>query len=522
MFKNLSRVIGWLLLSGAVCASACAATLTVGQPNGPCPNAQYTTIGAAISAANSGDVIQICPAVYPEQLSITTPLTLQGISTTVNGLPVNRVLIQPTLQVLPGIPSPAVISVGNTQGVTIENVAIDASHNTVSGCGSILAGIHFFNASGTIRNNAIFGAQLANPKSCYNSQAPISDNGIGVFINNGSAISSSSPNSGSTGPSQVTVENNSIHDFTSYGVWVAGTGITATVEGNTISGVGPSTGVFQFGVVIANGAVGQINSNVITEGLCGSLAILDCYNTRSEGVVLRLPGDGTVVNGNTISNVQSGIFLNGGNNASITNNQIQNVQALSGMDIAGFTNSQITGNTISNVGPIDQNASNDEEGCGINEYSGSGLSGNTISNNTVSDAYCGVAAVQADHIQSGMYFNTLYTQLDSDLYPCAYPPAGEPVALLVIGPGGAISITNTFQTASNQITLDASQSISSNPGTLTFSWAPSPGFPSAAIISANTARPTFQLPSRGKYQFTLMVMDATGAKATTTVTVQYI
>lgn len=522
MFKNLSREIGWLLLSGAVCVSASPAALTVGQPNGPCPNPQYTTIGAAISAANPGDVIQICPAVYPEQLTITTPLTLQGILTTVNGLPVNRVLIQPTLQVLGGIPNPAVISVGDTQGVTIENLAIDASLNTVSGCSSTLAAIHFFNASGTIRNNAIFGAQLANPKSCYNPSAPISDNGIGVFINNGSDLSSSSPNSGMTGPSQVTVEDNSIHDFTSYGVWVAGAGITATVESNTISGVGPSIGVFQFGVVIANGAVGQVNSNVITEGLCGSLAILDCYNVRSEGVVLRSPGSGTVVNGNTISNVQSGIFLNGGTNASITNNQIQNVQALSGMDVQGLTNSQITGNTISNVGPIDQNASNDEEGCGINEYSGTGLSGNTISNNTVSDAYCGVAAVQADHVLLGMYFNTLYSELDSDLYPCAFPPAGEPVALLVVGPSGTASITNTFQTASNQITLDASQSISVNPGILTFSWAPSPGFPSAAIISANTAKPTIQLASRGQYQFTLVVTDTTGASATTTITVQYI
>jgi hypothetical protein len=44
----------------------------------------------------------------------------------------------------------------------------------------------------------------------------------------------------------------------------------------------------------------------------------------------------------------------------------------------------------------------------------------------VSDAYCGIASVAADQVQSGTYFNTLYETLNSDMYPCAYPPATEP------------------------------------------------------------------------------------------------
>jgi pectin methylesterase-like acyl-CoA thioesterase len=90
-----------LLLFGTACALADEGgrggkTLTVGQSGANCPNAQYTTIGAAVSAANSGDVVEICPALYAEQLVITKPLTLVGIE--VNG--VNRVLLQPSLTVL--------------------------------------------------------------------------------------------------------------------------------------------------------------------------------------------------------------------------------------------------------------------------------------------------------------------------------------------------------------------------------------------------------------------------------------
>jgi parallel beta-helix repeat protein len=170
---------------------------------------------------------------------------------------------------------------------------------------------------------------------------------------------------------------------------------------------------------------------VISQGKCGALSDDDCTTLRSEGVVLRAAGDGTVVDSNTISNVQSGIFLNGANNARITNNVISNVEALDGITIQGsasgfFTNSLIAGNTISHVGPIDDNASANEEDCGINEYSGTGVAQNIITGNTVNDAYCGVAAVTADLVESGHYSSTLYNVLNSDNYPDVFPPAAEP------------------------------------------------------------------------------------------------
>jgi pectin methylesterase-like acyl-CoA thioesterase len=39
---------------------------------------QFPTIQSAVNAANSGDVIQILAGVYPEQIAISTSITLTG------------------------------------------------------------------------------------------------------------------------------------------------------------------------------------------------------------------------------------------------------------------------------------------------------------------------------------------------------------------------------------------------------------------------------------------------------------
>lgn len=394
---------------------ASAAERVVGKPNTSCPGAQYNTITAAINAASAGDTILVCPALYDEQLVITKPLELRGIQVAGYG----RVLIQPsTFQPPANASFVAVITVMNTQGVTISNLALDASKNNVSGCTPSLAVVHFHDAAGQVLNNAISGGQLTNPTGC-SSNLPFG-NGFGVQAD-----------SDRTGRFPITVSGNSIHDYTANGILIETASVGALIKGNSVSGVGPSSGTFQFGIFLANGSVGHVTENVITEGGCGTLAPPDCISVRSEGITLRAVGDGTEIDHNLISHAQSGIFINGAKNLWVHDNIISNIEAMSGMDIQGtasqgLTESLIDANYISHVGPIDSNASNDEEGCGINEYSQTGVSGNKIANNVVNDAYCGVAAVAADRAVNNRYWNTLYKQLNSDAYPSTFPPATEP------------------------------------------------------------------------------------------------
>ncbi len=394
----LLLIASWLIMG----ASGHAATLTVGQPNTACPNAQYTTISAAITAASPGDVIEICPALYAEQLIITKPLTLRGILTHVNignYLPccneVKRVLLQPNLQDLQGLPFEAVITVMSTTGVTIDNLAIDASQNTVASCDIVLSAVHFFNASGQLVNSAAFGAKLPSPQSC-------SGNGFGVVTDSSEA-----------GPFHVEIENNSVHDFQRGGIISTNAGVNVTIQGNNVSGLGPATGINQFGIGMGAGAVGQIKSNIITEGSCGKLSSTRCSDSQSFGVVLHEAGDGVIVDNNVINHVQSGVFFNGGNRASITNNLIGNIDLLDGIDMLGASNSLVSGNTIFNATPL----TNLSEG--VFEAFGGAEGNNTISNNTVNDAYCGVAFVATSHVTNNKYFNVLYPQLAT--------PNGQPI-----------------------------------------------------------------------------------------------
>ena len=389
--------------------------LIVGKSGTVCPGAKFSTINSAISAAPPGAEVEICPALYDEQVVVNKPLWLHGRRTN----NVARVLIQPSKFALAAsLGFEAVIAVVNTAGVTIDHLALDASLNTVASCTPGLAVIHFHNASGKVADNAIFGAQLTDPTGCAHG-IPFG-NGFGVQVD-----------SNASSPQAVVVENNSIHDYTANGVLIENAGVSARVEHNGISGVGPIGGVFQFGIFVANGAVGHIVGNVISEGNCGTLAIADCIAVRSEGVTLRAVGNGTVVEGNIINKAQSGIFINGGSRIRVTNNIIGNIDAMSGMDIQGsasgyLTDSVISDNTIFHVGPIDANASINEEGCGINEYSGTGVSGNSITNNTVNDAYCAVASVGADFVDDVHAHNTLYDTLNADSYPNVFPTAVEP------------------------------------------------------------------------------------------------
>jgi hypothetical protein len=100
------------------------------------------------------------------------------------------------------------------------------------------------------------------------------------------------------------------------------------------------------------------------------------------------------------------------------------------------------------------------------------------------------------------------------------PPTG--ITIASAGPGGTTSSTNIFQTLSGAVSLDASQSTSSNPGSLSFSWTTAPGYQTLAIPGGNTATPSIQLPYQGTYQLILTVTDSTGATATATITLQYV
>jgi nitrous oxidase accessory protein NosD len=338
-------------------------------------------------------------------------ITIRGIGQ--NG--VGRVLIQPA-GVGPDISLSyaSVIEILYTQNVSLVNLTVDASANKISGCSPLLSGIHFYDSSGTVDSVTTTGTSLSNQTSCT---TLFPGNGFGIEIDQAST---------STAVYNVEVRNSSISDFSRSGILATGAGITVNIQNNWIAGIGPSTGVNQFGVFLANGAAGRVAGNTITQGNCGSIAIPACFNLRSEGVVLRSVGGGVVVENNVINNVQAGVFINGANKAVVTGNSISNVDALNAIHIQGSTSGLYENNRIFHVGPFTTDTAFDEEGCGINDVSGTSSMNNQIHSNSVADAYCGVAYVTGDQFDGNSFVNTLYETLNGDNYPDTFPPPVEP------------------------------------------------------------------------------------------------
>jgi hypothetical protein len=104
------------------------------------------------------------------------------------------------------------------------------------------------------------GSSLSNQTSCA---TLFPGNWFGVEIDQDSA---------SKAVYSVEVRNSSISDFSRSGILATGAGITVNIQNNWIAGIGPSTGVNQFGVFLANGAAGRLAGNTMTQGNCGSIA----------------------------------------------------------------------------------------------------------------------------------------------------------------------------------------------------------------------------------------------------------
>jgi nitrous oxidase accessory protein NosD len=66
------------LVPAPVQASGSASTWVVDRDGVECGNADFTSIQAAVDAAQPGDVVRVCPDVYAETVTVDKPLTLTG------------------------------------------------------------------------------------------------------------------------------------------------------------------------------------------------------------------------------------------------------------------------------------------------------------------------------------------------------------------------------------------------------------------------------------------------------------
>jgi hypothetical protein len=321
------QMVWWFLGVGMLAANAPlqAKTYEVGGCKTGASFVNFTTISAAVAGVPAGATIEVCPGVYPEQVTITQPLTLKGI--TFNNASRASITANPN-----GSFAPNVIGLfGNFYAqVLVQNVnppgPVNITGITVDGAGIILdcSGADFlagiFYASGT--------SGTINEVTGRNNQS----NGCGysIWVENGDSTNQS-----------ATIENNSIHEG---GIVVlAGQNpptLTATVKGNFVASTSQSFAFNSFQSISVVAANGTISGNVVTGG----------SNGITVGNHNFLTGGGTVnVSQNTIADMPFGFAMNlYGSNGKITSNQMSDVNV--GFVTDYFSNpATIVGNTAMNT-----------------------------------------------------------------------------------------------------------------------------------------------------------------------------
>jgi len=338
--------------------------------NSPC----YTTIQAAINAANSGDTIKVADATYHESVNINKSLTLQGGQAGVDAR--NRSGAE---SIIDNACSPVQI---NADNVTLDGFTVQGSTQadpcTIAGIWMNPGGLGFAG-----------GAQILNNI--------VQNNISGIELDNSGAL-----------PAKVQYN---------------------LVRSNNNPGPGSGNGIqTNFGLVNAtidnNKFIGQTSSSILSAAPTSSVTISN--NTLDTGIVLFISTGITITGNSSIGNTVSGtIYLGGGDSAvTISSNVLNNGVEGVVVDNAFGTNSNIT---VSANNCIAGNST-----AGLRVTSGAYTGGNLNATNNWWGAASGPnyngggpgtgdKITDPDHVVSFSPFLTSRTGT-----PCAPPPIGPP------------------------------------------------------------------------------------------------
>ncbi len=499
-----------------------------------------TTIGAAVAAASPGDTIQVAAGTYKEDVTISKTLALIGAGSATTIIDATGLANAINIDGSSAAPGSGVSGVV-VSGFTAENANFQ--------------GIVAHNASFvTISNNQV----LNNNKGLDISGAAPTCPGLDVEFEPGEDFDCGE-GINLSGVDHSVVSNN-VSQHNSGGILISDD--TGATHDNVISGNLVSDNGYACGITMASHTGAGVYHNTVT----GNQSLRNGLLVPGEGagVGIFAAGPGAQTYGNVVVN------------NTITGNGLPGVAMHNHASIPGappilFNDNMIVGNTIS------QNGADTEDTAtagptGINIASIASMSGTVISQNVISQELIAVnvkapgqvfaslnnftAGTGIANLGSGMVDATqnwwgcgtgpatsscantigtvtfapwLTTPFVANVLPSAptgggggtTPPPVTGVTIVIAGPGGATSATNTFTVTQSQVALDASQSTSTNAGALSYSWTPAPGSFTISIPGGNTAKPFIQLGKPGTYMVILTVTDSTGATATATVTLQY-
>ena len=341
----------------------------VGTKSAACPDAQFSTIQEAVDHASPGTVIRICPGTYPEQVSITKALSLQGES---------GVVIEPSSvedNAMDGLAP--IIRVAGATDVHISDVIVDGTNSGPTACGPTFIGILYKNASGDVKSVAVRNVKLSTSLNGCQS-------GLAILIQ-----------SASGGMSVVDVADSSIHDYQKNGITADGSGTEVQIENNVVTGVGATTGAAQNGIQISSGAGGSISKNTVANHIWSPcVSVTSCEAIGID--ILVFQSDSVSVEQNVAGISQTGIAIVA-NHATVIQNQVFNTLIFDGAALTGndnnasynsITHSAEAGVSIEGNNNLVRVNRINEAAFGVLKAAGS--TGNVINRNAISNALVSV------------------------------------------------------------------------------------------------------------------------------------
>jgi len=297
-----------------------------------CPNAQFTSIQAAVIAAPPGATILVCPGTYPEQVRISKRLTIRGIRVGNE----NLASIIPPIAVantasFGGTPIAAIVLVERTSSVTLDNLTVDGASNVIGGCAPSLVGIYYRNASGRILNAAVKNIRLF-PDALLGCQG-----GLGIYAQSGDEP-------GVPRRARLEVLNSSVHDYQKNGITADAAGTELTAVGNAVTGLGPTPAIAQNGVQVSRGAKGRLEGNSVINHIYSLCTTANCAAVSTN--ILTFETSLVRIFKNNLGKSQVNVYLEGSNN-DVTGNTIFDTDVFDGVFIFG-DNNRVTANTIFN------------------------------------------------------------------------------------------------------------------------------------------------------------------------------
>jgi parallel beta-helix repeat protein len=283
---------------------ATPATFTVDDDLVQKPNADFTTITAALNVAGANDRINVFPGTYNEQLVINSKQNgLQLIATSGNA---DRTVISPFSFSVDPV-AEAVIRVQGATNVTIKGFLITGRDApTGTGAGANYGVLVSDGGSATVRDNHI--TQIRDQT--------LSGVVEGIGIQYGFTDSAGTVLSSASGLAR----HNVIEDYQKGGIVVIGSASNGDLHDNVIRGSGPTNVIVQNGIQVSDGATADVRNNTVS----GNSFLATAPNTDNATGILLFETSKVLVRNNSVSNNGEGIFLFEANDNTVQNNTSSN------------------------------------------------------------------------------------------------------------------------------------------------------------------------------------------------------